>query len=54
MAIKGQALANFVVEFTYDITQELEKGLLEVETLEQPNSNEDPARWKLFVDESSN
>ena len=44
MAIKGQALANFVDKFTYDITPELEKGIPEIETLEQPNSDKDLAR----------
>ena len=34
MAIKGQALANFVVEFTYDIAPKPKKGLPDVETLE--------------------
>ena len=54
MAIKGQALANFVAEFTYDIVPESEKGLLETKTPERPDSDEDLARWKLFVDGSSN
>ena len=54
MVINGQALANFVVEFTYDVASEPDKNIPEVETLEQPNSNEDLARWKLFVERSSN
>ena len=54
LAIKGRALVDFVTEFTYDIALEPEKGIPEAETLEQPNSDEDLARWKLFVDESSN
>ena len=33
---------------------ELEKGIPEVETPEQPNSDEDLTKWKLFVDGSSN
>ena len=31
MAIKGQALANFVAKFTYDIIPEFEKGLPKIE-----------------------
>ena len=53
MAIKGQALPDFVAEFTYDVALESEKGLPEVETPEHSNSN-DPSKWKLFVDRSSN
>ena len=53
MAIKGQALANFVAKFTYNVAPKSEKGLPKVETLEQSNSDE-PSRWKLFVDGSSN
>ena len=52
--MKGQALADFVAEFTYDIALEFEKDLPEIETSEHPNSNEDLAKWKLFVDGSSN
>ena len=54
MAIKGQALVDFVAEFTYDVALELEKDIPEIETQEQHYSNEDLARWKLFMDESSN
>ena len=54
MAIKGQALADFVVEFTYDITPEPEETLPDVETPEGQNSDEDLTRWQLFVDRSSN
>ena len=43
MAIKGQALANFVVEFTCDIAPKPEKSIPEVKTLEPPNSDEDLA-----------
>ena len=54
MAIKGQALADFVAEFTYDIVSELEKDIPDVETQEQHYSDDDLARWKLFMDGSSN
>ncbi|GFS43609.1 hypothetical protein Acr_00g0086070 [Actinidia rufa] len=54
MAIKGQALADFVVELTYDIALEPEENLHEVEILEGHNLDEDLARWKLFEDRSSN
>ncbi|GFZ19790.1 hypothetical protein Acr_28g0004950 [Actinidia rufa] len=54
MVIKAQALADFIVEFTHDIAPELEMTLPEVETLEEQNSVEYLARWKLFVDGSSN
>ena len=53
MAIKGQALADFVAEFTCDVAPEFEKGLPEVKTPEKSNSG-DFSRWKLFVDGSSN
>ena len=54
MVIKAQALADFIIEFTHDIAPELEMTLPEVETLEEQNLGEDLARWKLFVDGSSN
>ena len=47
-------MVDFVVEFTYDITPEPEKNIPEVETPKQPNSDKDLARWKLFIDGSSN
>ena len=53
MAIKGQALADFVAKFMYNVALESKKGLFEIEIPEQSNSD-DPSRWKLFVDESSN
>ena len=53
MVIKGQTLDDFVAEFTYDIPPESKKGLPEVETPKQSNSD-DPSRWKLFVDGSLN
>ncbi|GFZ08820.1 hypothetical protein Acr_20g0006280 [Actinidia rufa] len=51
---QGQALTDFVAESTYDIASEPEVILPEVETPEEQNSDEDLARWKLFVDGSSN
>ncbi|PSR86062.1 Ribonuclease [Actinidia chinensis var. chinensis] len=54
MAIKAQALTNFVVEFTYDVVPKPEENQPEVETLEGQNPDEDLAKWKLFVDRSSN
>ena len=53
MAIKAQALADIVAEFTYDVTLEYEENLPKVET-EGQNLDEDLAKWKLFVDGSSN
>ena len=35
---------DFVAEFTYDIALESERNIPEVETPEQPNSDEDLAR----------
>ena len=54
MAIKGQTLADFMAEFTYDITLEPETDIPEVEIQEQHYLDEDLARWKLFIDGSSN
>ena len=56
MAIKAQALADFVDEFTYDVALEPEKNIPEMEIGQNPrqNSDEDLAKWKLFVDGSSN
>ncbi|GFZ05550.1 hypothetical protein Acr_17g0011220 [Actinidia rufa] len=48
MAIKAQALADFIVESTHETTPP------EVETPKEQGSNEDLARWILFVDGSSN
>ena len=53
MAIKAQALADFIVEFTHDVASEPEMTLLEVEILEKQGLEDDLARWKLFVDGSS-
>ena len=54
MRIKAQALADFIIEFTHDVDPELEVVLPEVKTLEEQNSNEDLAKWKLFIDGLSN
>ena len=46
VAIKGQALVDFIAEFTYDVnlpTEEVEKPALDLSRL-----------WKLYVDDSSN
>ena len=49
IAIKVQALANFIAKFTHDDAPDLE-----VKTHEKENKVDDLARWKLFVDGSSN
>ena len=49
MAIKAQALAGFIAEFTHDDATDPE-----VKTLKEQNKGDDLARWKLFVDGSSN
>ena len=49
MAIKAQALANFIVEFTHNATLDSE-----VETYEEQDQDDGLARWKLFMDVSSN
>ncbi|GFY85496.1 molybdenum cofactor sulfurase family protein [Actinidia rufa] len=54
MAIKAQVLADFVAEFTHDVDLEPEITFPEVETTKEHNLNEDLAKWKLFVDRSSN
>ena len=41
MAIKAQALTDFIVEFTHDVAPKTKPRY-------------DITRWKLFVDESSN
>ena len=53
MAIKGQALTDFVAEFTYGVTRESKKGSSEIKTPEQFDSG-DISIWKLFIDSSSN
>ncbi|GFZ14660.1 hypothetical protein Acr_24g0008500 [Actinidia rufa] len=60
MAIKAQALVDFITEFTNDVAPEPAVVLPEVETLEEQkatkeqNPDEDLARWKLFISGSSN
>ncbi|GFZ09736.1 hypothetical protein Acr_21g0003350 [Actinidia rufa] len=54
MAIKAQALAKFIAEFTHDVAPEPEITLPDVETLEKQDHEDDLAIWKLFVDGSSN
>ncbi|XP_057468138.1 uncharacterized protein LOC130757391 [Actinidia eriantha] len=49
MAIKAQALANFIDEFTYSVAPNPK-----MEAPEQQNQDVDLARWKLFVNGSSN
>ena len=47
-------LANFVAKFTYEISLEPEITSPKVETPGKQEQEEDLARWKLFVDGSSN
>ena len=54
MAIKAQALVDFIAEFTHDVAPDAEITLLKVETLEKQDHEDDLAKWKLFVDGSSN
>ncbi|GFZ11353.1 hypothetical protein Acr_22g0007510 [Actinidia rufa] len=49
MAIKTQALADFIAEFTYGIAPNPK-----MEALEEHNQDDDLAKWKSFVDGSSN
>ncbi|GFS36358.1 hypothetical protein Acr_00g0045530 [Actinidia rufa] len=53
MAIKAQALVDFVVESTHESIPEPEATPPEMETTKE-QSSDDLARWMLFVDESSN
>ena len=53
MAIKAQALANFIAEFTYDIAPESEMTLPK-ETPKKQGQEGNLAKWKLFMDGSSN
>ena len=48
MAIKAQALTDFIVEFTCDVVPNPE------EAPKEQNLDNDIARWKLFVDGLSN
>ena len=49
MAIKAKALTNFIAEFMYDVALDPE-----TEAPEEQNQGDDLARWKLFIDGSSN
>ena len=50
MAIKAQALADFIAEFTYNVAPYLETKILE----EQEVRDSSITGWNLFVDGSSN
>ena len=54
MAIKAQAWSDFVVDFTRDVALEPEVILPKVKTLKKRDQKDDIAKWKLFVDGSSN
>ncbi|GFY88878.1 hypothetical protein Acr_06g0008180 [Actinidia rufa] len=54
LAIKAQALADFIVESTHEGTPEIEITPHEMETPKEQSSENDLARWILFVDGSSN
>ena len=49
MAIKAQALVDFTAKFMHDAASNFE-----VETHEEQDHDDGLARWKLFVDGSSN
>ena len=49
MAIKAQALTNFIAKLTYDVAPNHE-----IVVLEEHDQDGDVIRWKLFVDGSSN
>lgn len=51
IAIKAQALADFIMEFTHETQPETAP---EVEIPKELTPEKDPARWKLYVDGSSN
>ncbi|GFZ00843.1 hypothetical protein Acr_14g0004780 [Actinidia rufa] len=53
-AIKAQALADFLVESTYEDTPQPETTPLEEEIPKEPARGKDLAHWILFVDGSSN
>ena len=55
MAIKGQALADFIAEFTYpvEVNAQEKQALVEAEAAEKTSEPSGPV-WKLFVDGSSN
>ena len=50
MAIKDQALADFIVKFTYNVTQDPKTDI----TKDREIGGGDITRWKLFMDGSSN
>ncbi|GFZ10945.1 hypothetical protein Acr_22g0003430 [Actinidia rufa] len=54
MAIKAQALADFMIESTHENAPEPKATPPEVETPEEQSSDKDLSRWMLFVDGSSN
>ncbi|GFS38940.1 hypothetical protein Acr_00g0060370 [Actinidia rufa] len=54
MAIKAQALADFIVESTHEGTPQPETASPETIVPEEPTPEEDLAHWKLFMDGSSN
>ncbi|GFZ06762.1 hypothetical protein Acr_18g0009320 [Actinidia rufa] len=54
MAIKAQALADFIVESTHEGTPQPETAPLETEISEEPTPKKDLAHWILFVDGFSN
>ncbi|GFY90980.1 hypothetical protein Acr_07g0011760 [Actinidia rufa] len=53
-AIKAQALADFIVESTYEDTPQPETTPLEEEIPKEPAQEKDLAHWILFIDGSSN
>ena len=54
MVIKAQVLADFIVEFTYDVALKPKKTLLKAKTPKKQVQENDLARWKLFMDGLSN
>ena len=54
MAIKAQALADFIAEFTHDVALEPKVSLPKVEASEKHDLDKNFAKWKLFVDGSCN
>ncbi|GFS41656.1 hypothetical protein Acr_00g0075590 [Actinidia rufa] len=54
MAIKAQALADFIVESTHEGTPQLETVPSETKIPEEPTPEKDLANWILFVDGSFN
>ena len=67
MAIKGQAITDFIVEFTYsdaievagtivnvEATKGVETGKGKTPATESKNSDKDSEQWTLYMDSSSN